>query len=147
MKKTSANNSKSKDKNDYIDNPNHYFNKVIRNMDNKEYKKLKIVHNTEISIEFNDFDEQIISSQTTTAEIENQLNSNNSLTWVEFLENKKLYYAIKKLKVNELILLHMWINQKYTQKEIAQHMNMEEKTVNKKLVRIRKHLRKKLEEK
>lgn len=138
--------SSSKNKSDHIDNPIQYFNKVIKNMDNKELQKLKIIYKTEISMEMNDFDEQIISRRSNSTTIENKLNDNTNLSWIEFLENKKLYHAIKKLEVKDLILLHMWINQKYTQKETAQYMNMEEKAVNKRLVRIRKHLRKKLEE-
>ncbi len=129
-----------------IQNPINYFNTVVKNMNKKEFQKLKIVHKTEISIEFNDLDEQIILNHSNSGDIEDQLNNCDALLWIEFLENKKLYHAIKKLNVEDIILLHMWVNQKYTQKEIACYMNMEEKTVNKKLTRIRKHLKEKLEE-
>ncbi len=129
-----------------IQNPINYFNIVVKNMDRKEFQKLNIIYKTEISMEFNDRDEHIICNHSNSSDIEKQLNNCDGLSWIEFLENKKLYHAIKKLKVEDVILLHMWVNQRYTQKEIACYMNMEEKTVNKKLTRIRKHLKEKLKE-
>jgi len=54
--KTSSNRNKSKENNNHINNSIHYFNKVIKNMNNKEFQELKIIYKTEISMEMNDFD-------------------------------------------------------------------------------------------
>ena len=145
MKKTSSDKGKSKDNINQIDNHINYFNKILKNIDNKEFQKLKIIYKTEISMEFNDFDEQIISRQTNPDKIEDKLNNNDSLSWVEFLENKVLYFALKNLKIQDLIILDMWTRQGYSQKEIAEIFDSTEKAVNIRIDRIRRKIIKKFE--
>lgn len=128
-------------KNEYIEKPIPYFKKVVKNMDYKELKKLNTVYKSEISMELCDFDSQLTTNQKNTSEIDKYFNDTDSLLWIEYLDNKEIYYATKKLKYEDVMLLHLWINQRFTQKEIASIMNMKEKTVNKRLTRIRKKLR------
>lgn len=111
---TNDNSNKSTDKNKHVEKPIHYFNKVIKNMDNKELSKLKVIYKTEISMEFCDFDEQLIKQYTKNDELEEYLKNSDSLFWIEFIENEILYSALKALRFQDLIILNIWINKKFT---------------------------------
>lgn len=149
-KTTTTNNENTIEKvnNKQINNPIHYFNKVVNNMNIKDYKKQKKINSTEYSVEFSEYDEQLLHQHHShNNDIVDHIHKNDNLSWIELIENEQLYLAMKTLKIEDVSLIHMWLNQGYTQKEIAEHMGMQEKTVNKRLSRIRKGLRIELENK
>lgn len=127
-----------------IENPHSYFSKVVENMNNKDFTKLNKYNQNEILMEFNEVNEQIIHQSLLLADYSEEYHNENQ-NWIEFLDDEKLYFAIKGLKSSDRILLNLWAILKYTQKDIAEIMQQKEKTINKRLVRIRHKLKLRLE--
>lgn len=125
----------------------HYFNKVVTNMNNKDFIKFKMIHKTEFSIEFNDFDERLLKRPTTNDEFEEYSNNKDSLFWLEFLENKELYSALKNLRIQDLIILDLWIRQGYSQKEIAEIFDLTENAIKSRIHRIKLKIRRNFKQK
>lgn len=141
-------NSADTDKtNSRIRDPKDYFRKIVKNMDTQDFIKYNKINKHEILIEFNEVNEQIINQATLLASNEMNHSNHDNLFWMELLENESLYFAVKGLKRTDRTMLQLWAIQKYTQKEISVIMELKEKTVNKKLVRIKRKLRLRIEAK
>lgn len=91
---------------EHIKKPIPYFKKVVKNMDFKELKKFNSIYKSEILMELYNFN-QIITNQKNTSEFDKYFNNTDNLLWIEYLEDKKLYYATKKLIYEDVILLNM----------------------------------------
>lgn len=127
-----------------IENPHSYFSKVVENMNNKDFTKQNKYNQNEILMEFNEVNEQIIHQSLLSAAYSEDYH-NEYQNWIEFLDDEKLYFAIKGLKSSDRIILHLWAILKYTQKDIAEIIQQKENTINKRLVRIRHKLKLRLE--
>jgi len=115
-----------------IENPEHYFNKLISCEIRNDKKKFEKIRENECSL-----DEKLAKGQIPPCIICNQYNEQfeniifdkDNLTWLESIENERLYFALKQLKTAQLNLIYLSLIKGCTQREIAAELNVNHKTV------------------
>lgn len=66
-------------------------------------------------------------------------------SWLDELDNKKLYKAIQNLKSEDIEILTLWAIERYTVTEIAKMQNVTQQAISKKVLRIKNFLKKSCE--
>jgi|GEM_PF-5576670 len=121
-----------------INDPMHYFNKMLKNMTINDYKKRCYNAEHETLIEFTENDRLIIG-------ISNEDNIDFG-DWRNVIENECLFNALLSLNQKELILIRMWAIDGYTQKELAILMDISETAVRMRIKRIKSKMIKNFKE-
>lgn len=62
-------------------------------------------------------------------------------SWLDELDNMKLYTAIQKLKKDDIEILTLWAIEKYTVTEIAKMQSVSQQAISKNVMRIKKFLK------
>lgn len=115
-----------------IRNPERYFNKYISCEIKNDHKKKTKIREYECSL-----DEKLEVGQVPitlicnwNGELFEEISSSQEiLLWLENIENENLYFALRKLKNSQIHLVYLHIVQGYSQREIADSMKLNQKTV------------------
>lgn len=126
-----------------IENPEHYFNKYVSCEIKNDKKKCEKIRENECSL-----DERLAKGQIPPCFICNQYNElfeniifdKDNLSWLECIENERLYFALKQLKTAQLNLIYLNLIKGYTQREIAAELKINQKTVNVNIKRVVKRI-------
>ena len=91
-----------------------YFKIVVKNMNKKDFEKWEKIGEHEFHVE--DF---IYNNFAGTADVEKELAEKDLLSWVELIENRKLYQAIKKLSVEDQIFISYIFQEDKIQQQLS----------------------------
>lgn len=104
-----------------------YFNKVVKNMDNKDNGKY---------ININEFEELSSEIEEMCYQTDEYFNGTDLLEWIELIENVNLYKAIKSLSLEDQTLLSYIFYKEKTQSEVARIYKITRPAISKKLTKI-----------
>ncbi|MBQ6144046.1 MAG: sigma-70 family RNA polymerase sigma factor [Clostridia bacterium] len=125
-------------KNKNIKNELDYFYAVVKNMDLNDRIKQSKINKHEIPLEENIYDHFLDLNN-----MDKQLSKTNLLNWIEFIENQRLYRAIKSLEIEDQILISHVMNECKTWQELAETYGITQANVKNrfnKIIRILKVL-------
>lgn len=135
-----------KTKPEEIRNPEHYFNRYIAK---------EIVKDQEKQAEYDDFfcsleekleldvgrSQRLIAANENNRDLEDQLADSSFLTWIDYIENPKLYRAVCQMTEKEKRILTFRFRYSFTQRETAEAMDMTQVAVHRCEKQILKRLR------
>ena len=120
--------------------PYSYYEAVVSNSLKNEYRAND---NAGKHIAFYD---TLPERETSDAMIENELVQQEPESWLMFIENPRLHMALSVLTPEELELVYMLMERRYTQAQLAAHYGISQQTISKKYKCIIGNLKKMLAE-
>ena len=120
-----------------IKNEMAYFYTVIKNMNIRDNIKNSKVKEYEISLE-----EVLYDNFLDNFDMDKQFLEQNSLDWIELIENENLYRAIKNLSSEDQIFMSYIVKECLTQRELSKIYKVNHRTIGRKFERILNKIKK-----
>ena len=124
-----------KNRHENIKNELAYFYKVIKNMDIKENIKQSKINEHETPL-----DEILYDQFSVGEDMDEHLEEQNLLGWIELIENQKLYEAVKNLSIEDQIFISYIVKEGRTQREMENIYKVDHRNIGCKFNNIIKEL-------
>lgn len=118
----------------------YYFKAIVRNMNSLDKDKWHKINNHEISL-----GEVLYDNFCDNSNFDKELAELSLLSWIELIENPKLYKALKDLTVEDQIFISYIVKECKTQKELSDLYRVTQSAICQWLSKIIKNLKNKLQ--